>query len=131
MACQWCSIRRGSWPTRYSASSATASATVRARPSRIGSPRPTRPSSVYIFRNSQRGLTKNVSSLVIFIPSPLNRELAVERGETSVGEWALGVGAGGWVGSHGSDGSVVARAEDPAPNAQHPTPNTQLLTPNA
>ena len=46
-----------------------ASAQVFARPSTMGSPRPTRPASVCIFRNSQRGLTKNVSSLVILSPS--------------------------------------------------------------
>ena len=36
-----------------------------ARPSVIGSPRPTIPALVWIFRNSQRGLTRNVSSLVM------------------------------------------------------------------
>ena len=44
----------------------TAVSTVRARPSTIGSPQPTIPSSVCIFRNSQRGFTWKRSSLVIF-----------------------------------------------------------------
>ena len=38
-----------------------------ARPSTIGSPRPTIPASVWTLRNSQRGLTRKVSSLVILI----------------------------------------------------------------
>jgi hypothetical protein len=44
--------------------SLTAVATVSARPSTTGSPRPTMPALVWTFRNSQRGWTRNVSSLV-------------------------------------------------------------------
>ena len=44
-------------------------AQVRARPSVTGSPRPTMPASVWIFRKSQRGLTRKVSSFVILILS--------------------------------------------------------------
>ncbi len=40
---------------------------VSARPSTIGSPRPTIPASVWILRNSQRGLTRKVSSFVTVI----------------------------------------------------------------
>ena len=39
-------------------------ATVFARPSTIGSPSPVMPALVWIFRNSQRGLTRKVSSFV-------------------------------------------------------------------
>src|SRR5579875_1219545 len=51
---------------RYGAISLTASAQVLARPSRIGSPNPVMPALVWIFKNNQRGLTRKVSSLVIF-----------------------------------------------------------------
>src|SRR5256885_14192383 len=51
--------RVGSFPIRYGSSSATACAQVRARPSRIGSPNPTSPSSVWILRNRERGLTRS------------------------------------------------------------------------
>src|SRR5262249_53915802 len=40
-------------------------AQVFARPSTIGSPRPTMPALVWTFRNSQRGRTRKVSSFVI------------------------------------------------------------------
>jgi hypothetical protein len=38
---------------------------------------------VYIFRNSQRGLTRNVSSRVIFILPPLMGELTAAGSATS------------------------------------------------
>lgn len=49
-----------------SINSATAARTVSALPTTIGSPQPMTPSSVSIFRNSQRGGTLNTSKLVIF-----------------------------------------------------------------
>ena len=55
---------------RYSASTSTAARTTSARPSTTGSPQPTRPSSVSIRQNSQRGGTRKVSTRVIFIWLP-------------------------------------------------------------
>src|SRR5262245_48887395 len=64
MACQWWTTRVGSSPTSQGSSSWTAVAHVCARPSRIGSPSPTMPASVWTLRKSQRGLTRKVSSFV-------------------------------------------------------------------
>src|ERR1022692_4300225 len=64
IACQWCATRRGSFPIRYGSISFTASAHVRARPSVIGSPKPTIPAFVCTLRNNHRGFTRKVSSLV-------------------------------------------------------------------
>src|SRR5262245_50395822 len=50
-------------------------ATVSARPSSMGSPRPTKPSSVWTLRKSQRGFTRKVSSLVIFMTEPAFQRL--------------------------------------------------------
>src|SRR5690606_4550799 len=58
-------MRCADWPMTYWASSSTHAATVSARPSTIGSPHPTIPSLVVIFRNSHRGGTLNNSSFSI------------------------------------------------------------------
>src|SRR6185312_410811 len=60
-------MRAGSLPISCSPISATAASTLRARPSTTGSPQPTRPSSVSILRNIQRGATRKVVSLVILM----------------------------------------------------------------
>src|SRR5262245_2262151 len=65
MACQWCVIGRGSWPTRYLAIS-WASAAQALLLSLSISPQPTMPASVEILTKTQLFLWMNVSSLVIF-----------------------------------------------------------------
>ncbi len=60
-------MRAGSRPTSRSDNSCTAASTVRARPSITASPQPVTPSSVSIFSKVQRGGTRNVVSLVIFM----------------------------------------------------------------
>src|SRR3712207_9031220 len=54
------------YTTLFRSISSTAVRTVSARPSTIGSPQPTSPSSVVTLRNSQRGGTLKHSMLLIF-----------------------------------------------------------------
>src|SRR6266516_366253 len=65
MACQWCVIGRGSWPTKYLAIS-WASAAQALLLSLSISPQPTIPASVEILMKTQLLRWMNVSSLVIF-----------------------------------------------------------------
>jgi hypothetical protein len=60
------SILEASLPIKYGDSSFTAASTVSARPSTTGSPQPTNPSSVVIFRNNHRGGILNSSNFAIF-----------------------------------------------------------------
>src|SRR4051812_28421 len=55
-------MRRASLPTRKSLISSTAAATAAALPSTTGSPQPTTPDAVVIFKKHQRGGTMKVSS---------------------------------------------------------------------
>jgi hypothetical protein len=68
MCCQWCSIRSGSFPTKYSANSSTAAAVLRGFPSRVVSPQPSIPVSVVIRTRRMRRRGKNWSMRAIFIP---------------------------------------------------------------
>ena len=54
MCCQWCSMRSGSLPIRYSASSSTAATVLLGLPSSVVSPQPTMPLSVVILTRRVR-----------------------------------------------------------------------------
>ena len=60
-------MRSASRPTSSSASWPTAVRTVSDRPSQLASPQPTRPPWVSTLTNSQRGATRNVSTLAIVV----------------------------------------------------------------
>src|SRR5262249_53781888 len=101
---------RGSLPIRYGSISLTAVAQVSARPSVIGSPSPTTPALVWTLRNSQRGLTRKVSSFVIFTDS-----LMAGRGSLLGPCFFLDSGVGAGVGVAAA--SVAVNADRPATEA--------------
>src|SRR5712692_1917198 len=81
---------------RYGSISFTASRQVSARPSVIGSPCPTMPALVCTLRNSQRGLTRVISSLVTF--------------KLSLGEMGASLPTRCWAAA-----SAASKAASPAP----------------